>query len=82
MRSGFRESAWLGRIDKDAKEEQKNRVFDLYLACFTQEEIAERLDISQQTVSDTLPDLARSPNPVKLRAEHTSMARVNGRAPT
>ena len=46
-------------------------VFDLYLACFTQQEIAERLDISQQTVSAALPDSATLPNPVKLQAEHS-----------
>ena len=31
-------------IEKGIKQEQKARIFDLYLACFTQQEIAERLE--------------------------------------
>ena len=32
---------WLSRIDKDTKEARDKRIFDLWLACWTQEEIAE-----------------------------------------
>lgn len=31
---------WLSRTDKDAKERRDQRIFDLWLACWTQEEIA------------------------------------------
>jgi len=42
---------WLSRIDKDAKEERNRRIFDLWLACYTQEEIAERENVTQQAVA-------------------------------
>lgn len=44
---------WLSRIDKDSKEKRDKRIFDLWLACYTQEEIAEREGISREAVSDT-----------------------------
>jgi len=43
---------WLSRIDKDAKEARDKRIFDLWLACYTQEEIAERENVSREAVSD------------------------------
>ena len=43
---------WLSRIDKDAKEARNKRIFDLWLACYTQEEIAERESVSRKAVSD------------------------------
>lgn len=42
---------WLSRIDKDTKEMRDRRIFDRWLACWTQEEIAEAEGISQQAVA-------------------------------
>lgn len=44
----------LGRIDKDAKEQRKQRIFDLWLAGWTQQEIADsigcdRLEVTRET---------------------------------
>lgn len=39
---------WLSRIDKDTKDARNKRIFDLWLACWTQHEIATELDCSQQ----------------------------------
>src|SRR5579871_2969984 len=43
---------WLSRIDKDSKEARDKRIFEMWLACFTQGEISERENIPQQTVAD------------------------------
>jgi ParB-like nuclease domain/DNA methylase len=47
---------WLSRIDKDSKEARDRRIFDLWLACRTQEEIAEAVGCSQGEVSKSIPN--------------------------
>jgi len=42
---------WLSRIDKDSKEARDKRIFDLWLACYTQEEIAGREGVDDSTIS-------------------------------
>lgn len=41
---------WLSRIDKDAKEARNKRIFDMWLACYTQDEIAEQRKIPQVVI--------------------------------
>jgi predicted transcriptional regulator len=41
-------------MDKDAKEARDRRIFELWLACHTQQEIAEELGCPQQTVADLM----------------------------
>jgi len=48
---------WLSRIDKDAKEARNKRIFDRWLACYTQQEIAEAEAVSQKTVADVLAEI-------------------------
>jgi C4-dicarboxylate-specific signal transduction histidine kinase len=43
---------WLSRIDKDTKEARDQRIFDLWMACHTQEEIAERENIERSTLAN------------------------------
>ena len=43
---------WLSRIDKDAKEARNTRIFDMWLACHTQEEIAADVETPRKTVAD------------------------------
>ena len=45
-------SSWLSRTIKDEKERKKKAVFDLWLACHTQEEIAEQIDVPRRTVAE------------------------------
>lgn len=45
---------WLSRIDKDAKESRNKRIFDLWLACWTQQEIADELGCPRKTVDDVI----------------------------
>lgn len=48
---------WLSRIDKDAKEARDQRIFAAWLACDTQDEIAERENLSKATVSDICSEI-------------------------
>lgn len=47
---------WLSRIDKDAKESRDKKIFDLWLACWTQEEIAAEVGITQGEVAKSIPN--------------------------
>lgn len=47
---------WLSRIDKDSKEARGKRIFDMWLACASQQEIADALDISQGEVAKIIPN--------------------------
>lgn len=47
---------WLSRIDKDTKESRDKKIFDMWMACYTQQEIADIVGISQQTVADSIKD--------------------------
>jgi hypothetical protein len=42
---------WLSRIDKDTEVKQKKEAFDLWLACHTQQEIADKIGKGQKTIS-------------------------------
>lgn len=45
---------WLSRMDKDAKEARNRRIFEMWLACYTQDEIAAVENIVKQTVSNAV----------------------------
>ena len=49
---------WLSRIDKDAKEAAKKQAMDLWLACWTQQDIGDELNVTKQTVSEWMDDLS------------------------
>ena len=61
---------WLSRIDKDAKDARNKRIFELWLSCHTQEEIAEREDVSKMEVSRVCNEMAELPKCYKPAAEH------------
>jgi len=65
---------WLSRMDKDAKDARDRRIFDLWLACWTQEQIAEELSISQGEVAKSIPngDLAILNKSAQAAAEHAT----------
>jgi len=56
---------WLSRIDKDSKEARDKRIFELWLACYTQDEIAEAVGVSQGEVAKSIPngDIAKQNKP-------------------
>ena len=47
-------SRWLARTDKETKERQQEELYDLWLACHTQEEIATALGLSQPAVTEAM----------------------------
>ncbi len=64
---------WLGRIDKDTKEARNRKIFDLWLAGWTQQEIADAVGIKQDTIKDSLRDfgnIARFPKTKQNAANH------------
>jgi len=54
-------SAWLSRIDKDTKEQQKKQIFDLWLACHTQQEIAKRVGWTRDEIRGVLGNMENFP---------------------
>lgn len=53
---------WLSNIDKDARDARNKRIFGMWLACYTQEEIAQAEGLPRQTVTDYLSGLAENGN--------------------
>ncbi len=45
---------WLSRIDKDSKEARNKKIFEMWMACHTQEEIGEVCGCDQKTVANTV----------------------------
>lgn len=66
---------WLSRTDKDAKEKRDRRIFESWLACYTQEEIAEKENIEQRQVSNLIGEfsnLGRLAESAKADASHAT----------
>jgi len=66
--------SYLSQIDADLKTKRKQKAFEMWLACHTQDEIAEALEIPQKTIDDWLKELADSealPRSLKLTAEYS-----------
>lgn len=55
-------SAWLSRTIKEEKETKKKKAREMWLACATQEEIAEAVGIDQSTAKRWTDDFLQSPD--------------------
>lgn len=53
-------SRWLARKKKDLKVERDRRIAEMWLACYTEEEIAEAVKVDQSTVSRQCEELCKS----------------------
>ncbi len=51
---------WLARIDKDTKVKRDRQIFDLWMACYTQEEIAQRLECDRNEVKRLITDFGQN----------------------
>jgi len=63
------------QIDKDAKEARNQRIFDMWMACHTQEEIAETVGVPRRTVGDNFGEFGNVANLAKTQqsaAEHAT----------
>jgi hypothetical protein len=58
-------------MDKDAKEARNKRIFDLWLACWTNQDIADDCGCSEPTVRDVIAESADLP---KLRKQDIAAA--------
>ncbi len=66
---------WLSRMDKDAKEARNRRIFELWLACWTDAEIGKDVGLTSQAVGQVLKETANLPKLSKLEkaaAEHAT----------
>ncbi len=63
---------WLSRIDKDTKQQQKKKVFDLWMQCRTQDEIAAEVGLSQPSVKEILSKNAKLPKSIKFQFQDES----------
>lgn len=54
-------SAWLSRTIKEEKETKKKKAREMWLACATQEEIAEAVQVPRKTIDDWTEDFGGSP---------------------
>ena len=50
---------WTSRRDKDLKDERNKKIADMWLACYTEVEIAEAVGVAQQTVNDQVKELPK-----------------------
>ena len=62
---------WLSRVDKDAKEARDRRIFDMWLACYTNVEIGEHVGITEAAVRQIIEETADLP---KLRSSEQAEA--------
>jgi len=51
---------WTARRDKDLKDERDRRIADLWLACHTEQEIAEAVGCDQKTVNNVVSELGKN----------------------
>jgi hypothetical protein len=64
---------WMSRIDKDAKEARDKRIFAMWLACHTQQEIADTEGVSIGSVNETVSSgSADLPSMKKADADHAT----------
>jgi hypothetical protein len=61
---------WLSRIDKDSKELRDKKIFELWLACWTQQEIADEVGTTQAEIAKSIPN----GNPAELNKSDRSSA--------
>jgi DNA-directed RNA polymerase specialized sigma subunit len=47
-------SDWLKEVIKEAKEEQKRKIIELYLRCLTREEIASKIGLTQERIGQII----------------------------
>jgi len=68
---------WTSRTDKDDKAEREQRIFDMWLACYTQQEIGDAVGLSRETIKDWEKDFGEkrdSPETTKITAAQRAAA--------
>ena len=65
-------SQWLSRTVKEEKERKKAKVFEMWLACYTQEEISEAVEIPRDTIQTWVSGTDKSKGFVETLADEES----------
>ena len=52
--------SYLTDVDKQLRDERKRQIFELYMDCWTQQEIAERMDMAQQSVDRVIKSFTQN----------------------
>jgi hypothetical protein len=63
----------LKEVDHQRKEAQRRQIYDMWLACYTQEEIANMVKLSQMEISreiELINNLETFPKSLKLSAQY------------
>lgn len=66
-------ATWVESIDRQNREERKKKIFEMWLACYTQEEIADAVRVSRAEIENEvakLTDLESFPKVSKLAASY------------
>ena len=61
---------WLSSIDQDIKERRDKKIFNMWLSCHTQEEIADVVGLSRSQVGEILTESAKLPKSAEAAANH------------
>jgi len=59
-------TGYLTDVDKQLREDRKQRISDMWMACYTSEEIADAVGVSRQSVDGLLPKMEELPNSAKV----------------
>jgi hypothetical protein len=62
----------LMKLDSDVKDERDRLIFKRWLACWTQQEIADEVGLSRPQVTEILSEMAELPKPTKPSSEHNA----------
>jgi len=66
---------WLSRIDKDSKEARDRKIFEMWMACYTQEEIASTIGCTRDEVrgvSESFGEIGKLAENPKAQASHAT----------
>ena len=66
-------TAYLTEIDKQQREERKETIRAMWLACCTQQEISDQVNLSQPQLVEYIKEVSvldKRPNPIKLNATY------------
>lgn len=61
-------TSYLSDVDKQLREERKERIFNLWMEAYTEDEISAETQIPRQTISGLLPKMEELPNSAKVAA--------------
>lgn len=69
--SHFTYVTWTKNKREQIEADQDSKIIDMYLQCYTQEEIAKKCNISQQTVSNRISNLTKNVEKYKISKDFT-----------